>query len=224
MKQQLIFDLESAPKMTRDTFFEAPSNRLAVATVDNWKNWPSNKLILTGPKGSGKTHLAQIWAAESGATIMKARDLNAADIDQLCKASIAIEDAHEIGANRASEDALFHLHNLCLANGFSLLITGIEAPLRWGISLPDLLSRLQGTTTIGLEAPDDALLAAVLVKLLSDQQINSDPKLISYITKRMERSFEAAHNLIRALDQESLSKSKPLTLKLAAEVLDRIEE
>ncbi|MGB0960391.1 MAG: chromosomal replication initiator DnaA [Halocynthiibacter sp.] len=224
MKQQLIFDLESAPKMTRDTFFVAPSNRLAAATVDNWENWPSSKLVLTGPKGSGKTHLTHIWAEETGATILSARDLESTDIQSICTGPIAVEDIPAIAGNGPAEDALFHLHNLCLANGHALLMTGVEAPLRWGILLPDLLSRLQGTTSIGLDAPDDTLLTAVLVKLLSDQQINSDPKLIAYITKRMERSFEAAHNLIRALDQESLSKSKPLTLKLAADVLDRIAD
>lgn len=207
--------------MGRDAFFVAPSNAMALALVDNWQNWAGGKLVLTGPQGSGKTHLAHVWANMADARIIAASDLAEADVPTLAQGAIAVEDIPQIATDDAAQTALFHLHNLTLAQGQRLLMTGTGPVAQWGLSLPDLMSRVRGTTEITLAPPDDALLAAVLVKLLADRQLTPKPDLIPYLLKRMDRSFSAALEITRRLDAASLVLKRPLTRALAAQVLDK---
>lgn len=219
MAEQLSFDLPSKPALGRDDFFIAASNRLAVSTVENSGAWPSGKLILSGPVGSGKTHLAHVWAAQTGSRIIPAADLSADLVPDLCHSGVVIEDVPQIGADPSAQDALFHLHNLLLANGQLLLMTGKGSPRHWAMSLPDLQSRLDGTQTVALEAPDDALLAAVLAKLFADRQITPKPDVIPFLMTRMERSFDAAQRLVATLDQATLTEGRNLTRRFASQLL-----
>ncbi len=219
MAEQLSFDLPGKTALGREDFFVAPSNALAVATVENSKSWPSGKLILCGPVGSGKTHLAHVWAGQTGATIIPATDLTADNVPDLSGSSLVIEDVHVIASNPDTQDALFHLHNLVLASGHLLLMTGVGTPRHWAMSLPDLQSRLEGTQTVALDAPDDALLAAILAKLFADRQITPRPDVIPFLVNRMERSFEAAQRLVAALDQAALAEGRSLTRRFASQLL-----
>lgn len=222
MAEQLGLGLPARTARGREDFLVAPSNALAAQLIDGWHDWPMGKLLLTGPKGAGKTHLAHVWAQASGAQIIDAPDLAQADIPTLAQGPMAVENVDTIATNAAAQTALFHLHNLLRAEGQPLLLTGTGPVSQWGIELPDLKSRLDGTTTAALEAPDDALLAAVLAKLLADRQLQVGPALIPYLTSRMERSFAAATSLIDALDRESLARKRPLSRQLAAEVMDKL--
>ena len=208
--------------MGRDAFFVSPANAVALAMIDDWRGWPSGKLVLSGPEGSGKTHLAHVWAEMAGARIVGAKALGEEAVPELASGPVAVEDVPEIAGNAGSETALFHLHNLALAQGQPILFTGTGDPGSWPITLPDLKSRLQGTSVAMLEAPDDALLSALLVKLLDDRQLTPKPNLIPYLLGRMERSFAGAIALIDRLDAASLAQKRPLTRQLAAEVLDNL--
>ncbi len=225
MAQQLTFDLPVRPALGREDFFVSPSNAVAVSLIDAWRDWPQRKLLLCGPKGAGKSHLAQVWIANSGATRLEAGDLAAADIPALltgCSA-LAIEDVDQIAGNIAAENALFHLHNLMLAEGGTLLMTARGAPLHWGLSLPDLQSRLQGTQVATLAPPDDALLAALLVKLFADHQLTVTPTLIPYLVARVERSFVAAQELVVDLDRSALATGRKVSEKLASELIEKAQ-
>ena len=142
MAQQLGLDLPSVPALGRADFLVAPSNAVAVAMIERWRDWSGGKLMLTGPEGAGKTHLAHVWAGLSNGHIVSARDLAGSDIPALAGAPVAVEDVPEIAGDPVAETALFHLHNLALAEGHALLLTGTGAPGHWGITLPDLTSRL----------------------------------------------------------------------------------
>ena len=159
MIRQLAFDLPLTEAMTRESFYPAPSNAVALQTVERWQDWPGRKLLLLGPEGSGKTHLAHVWARMTGAVILTTPELADADPAALARRPVVVEDADRIGDN---ETALFHLHNLVTEAG-ALLMTARTPPRDWGLILPDLASRMQATQTVRLEAPDDALLSAVLV-------------------------------------------------------------
>ena len=216
MTRQLTFDLPVRPALGRGDFFVSPANALAVAQIDIG-TWPGNKLLLVGPAGSGKSNLAQVWATECGAVILDARSLPETPPEAR---AVVVEDADHIAGDRDAETALFHLHNHVLSTGGRLMITGESAPRRWGITLPDLASRLEATTVAELLPPDDALLSAVLVKLFADRQITVSPSLIPWLVKRMDRSFEAAREMVSALDARALSKGKPISQAIAREVLD----
>jgi len=216
--RQLAFDLPSSEAMTRDHFFVAPSNALALQMAEAWRDWPGRKLLLVGPEGAGKSHLAHIWAALADAVILSAETLSTVDIASLTGHSVVVEDADQIGH---AEAQLFHLHNLATTTG-ALLLTARTPPRDWGLSLPDLKSRMQATPIAQLDAPDDALLSAVLVKLFSDRQVAVPANLIPFLVSRMPRSVGAARALVTALDARALAAGRPITRALAGEVLDSL--
>ena len=215
MIRQLAFALPNAEALTREDFFVAPSNALALQTVEGWQDWPGRKLLLIGPEGAGKTHLAHVWAALSGAAIVTGADLAQTDVAALAGRPVLVDDADRIGP---AEAQLFHLHNLA-TSGAALLLTARTPPRDWGLTLPDLISRMQATQIARLEAPDDALLSAVLVKLFADRQVTVPSNLISYLITRMPRSIGAARTLVADLDARALAAGRPITRALAGEVL-----
>jgi len=224
MAEQLTFDLPAVEARGLGDFFVSPSNQAAYSMIEGWQAWPGNKLILSGPAGSGKTHLAHVWAGLSGAHILRAADLEEADIQALAGQCAMVEDAEDVAGDAGLENALFHLHNLVLAEGGSLLVTARGAPSRWGLALPDLASRMKAAPIATLQTPDDMLLAVVLVKLFSDRQITVPPNLITYLTLRMDRSLAAASKLVARLDALALAENRPVTRALAARVLDNRDE
>lgn len=220
MTRQLILDLPPEPRLTREDFCLAPSNSLALAAIDGWRSWPNRKMLLVGPQGAGKSHLAQIWAADAGAVLIFATDLATADIAALgTHGVVGVEDAEKLAGNPDAEAGLFHLHNLLAASGM-LLVTTKSTPRDWGLALPDLTSRMQATALTRLAPPDDALLSAVLAKLFSDRQLAVPANLIPYLITRMDRSIAAARILVAALDARALSQHRPITRTLAGEILE----
>lgn len=219
-EQQLAFDLPGRDAFARADFFATPANAAALAAMDGWQGWPMGRMLLTGPAGAGKTHLARIWAVETGAVVVAARDLAHADLPALAaQRAVVIEDAETLPPD--GESALFHLHNMLHGTGH-LLITAASPPRDWPVSLPDLISRMQAMPATRLDAPDDALLSAVLVKLFADRQVAVPAAMISYLTLRMERSLHTARQLVAALDARALARGTPITRGLAAEVLDNV--
>jgi chromosomal replication initiation ATPase DnaA len=219
MTRQLSFDLPRKIARGRDDLFVSPANALAVAVIENPAAWPGGKLVLTGPAGSGKTHLAHVWAAASGARIIAARDLTDAMVPDLAHGPLAVEDVPAIAGDPTAEAALFHLHNLGLAEGHPLLLTGRPDPSRWGLTLPDLRSRIEAAQVATLSPPDDALLAAVLAKLFADRQVIPKPDLIPYLIDHMERSFEAAATMVDRLDHAALTEARTISRSLAVRML-----
>ena len=220
MIQQLTFDLPTDSRMTRADFRLSPANALAWAAVDTWQDWPNRKMLLAGPAGAGKSHLAQIWATDARALLVPASQLAGADIPGLAAhGMIAVDDADTLAGDPAAEAALFHLHNLLAVSGH-LLITAKTPPRDWGLTLPDLASRMQATALTRLEPPDDALLTAVLAKLFGDRQLAISANLIPYLVVRMDRSIAAARALVEALDSRALSQHRPITRAMAGEILD----
>jgi chromosomal replication initiation ATPase DnaA len=223
MPRQLSFDLPVRTALGRGDFFVSPANATALAMIESWQNWPARKLLLLGPRGAGKTHLAHVWAAQSGARLLSARDLASADIPGLATGPLAVEDCAELAGDPEAETALFHLHNLALAEGHPLLFTAAAPPRDWGLTLPDLASRMQGTPSVAIAPPDDALLTALLMKLFTDRQLSPAPALLPYLTARIDRSFAAAQATVDALDAAALEAGKPLTVPFARRVLDRAD-
>ncbi len=220
MPRQLAFDLPVRPALGRGDFLVAAPNALALATVEGG-DWPQGKLVLAGPEGAGKTHLAHVWAEATGAAVIPAAALAEADIAALAATgAVAVEDADRIAGDRAAEAALFHLHNLLLAEGGRLLLTARAAPGHWGLALPDLASRIAAAGLATIAPPDDTLLSAVLVKLFADRQITVPAALIPWLVARMDRSFAGAAALVAALDAHALAEGRPVGRALAQAVLD----
>lgn len=218
-RQQLALDLPGHPAQGREDFFAAPSNATALAMVERWPDWIPPKLVVTGPQGCGKSHLVAVWAGRSGGTVLEARGLEQVDIASLT-GPVAVEDADRCAGNPAAERVLFHLHNHVLEAGGSILLTGRARVVDWGIALPDLASRLLAAGSVAMAEPDDALFAAIIVKLFEDRQLIVAPDLISYVVTRIDRSYAEAARVVALLDRAALSKRRRVTRALAVEVLN----
>lgn len=220
MTRQLVLDLPVRSARGREDFFVSPANAQALAALDGWADWPQGKAVLCGPAGAGKSHLAQVWAEATGATVLPASALVSANLPHLARGPVAVEDAGPIGGDRAAETALFHLHNLMAEGRRPLLVTAASPPRDWGLTLPDLASRMQAAPLIRLDPPDDTLLRAVLVKLFADRQVQVAPQVIDYLIPRMTRSLAAAGALVAALDARALAEGRPITRAMAADWFD----
>lgn len=218
MAQQLILDLPIRTSLDRGDFFVSEVNQLALARLEEPTTWPNGKLVLVGPEGAGKTHLAHIWAEQEGARLVQPPDLERLDIGKL-DGSVALDDADRIEGT--AERALLHLHNQVAASGHSLLLTARRVPRYWKVGLPDLRSRMEATDMVRIDAPDEALLAAVLMKLFADRQNAVTPSAISWLTRHMDRSFAEAQRIVAAIDGRALAERRKVTRDLAAEVLDK---
>lgn len=216
--RQLSLGLALPAAMTRADFMEAPSNALALNAIEDPGGLPAGKLVLTGPPGAGKTHLLRIWVQRGNALRVTTNDLAQAMRPLLGLppgARVAIDDAQAVAGRPAEEEALFHLHNHLASSGGALLMTACRPVRDWGLTLPDLASRLNAATHVALAPPDDALLAAVLVKLFNDRQIRVQPSLIDYLLPRMERSLAAARQLVAQLDAMAMASARPVNRHLA---------
>ena len=224
--RQLAFDLDPAENFSREDFLRGAGNAAALELVESWPHWPARAVALIGPEGSGKSHLAAIWASLSGARRLASAALEEAGVPAaLSTGALAIErgdvrDPRDLQhSGDLDERAMFHLLNLAREQQAFLLLTARSAPAGWQIALPDLASRLRALPVVNLAAPDDAMLRAVLVKLFADRQLEVDDGLVTYLMVRIERSFAAAQAVVAALDREALRRQRPVTRALASEVL-----
>lgn len=209
--RQLVLEIAPRPAFGREDFLVSPSNEAAFAHLENWPAWPDPVTLLVGPGGVGKSHLAAVWARSAGATSLSPTDPQTLPPD----GPVLVDDAHLL----RDETALFHLINLVGERGTSLLLTASRPPESWPVLLPDLLSRLRRATRIQIAPPDDELIRAVLVKLLIDRQLLVDTSVVEYIARRIDRSLDAAREIVRRLDVEALSGGRRISRGLAAEVL-----
>lgn len=217
---QLPLDFAHLSADSREDLIVSDPLSAAVSIVDGWPQWPSPWVVLAGPTGSGKSHLAAIWADRSQAVRISAL---ADDADALAAAAsgpVLIEDVDRTGFD---ETALFHLMNTVRANSTFMLVTTRLWPAAWNVRLPDLASRLKAATIVEIGEPDDELLAQVLVKLFADRQITPDDRVIAYLVARMERSLEAARWIVGRIDERALARKGAVSRALAAEVLAEME-
>ena len=217
--RQLAFALPHAESLTRDNFLEGPANASALALVDAWPEWPNRTMLLVGPEGSGKSHLAAIWAEQAGARATSAHVLSADSVPaELATGALVVED---LRAAAFDERALFHLLNLAREDEAYVLITARQPPAALEIELRDLRSRLRAVPLVSVLPPDDHLFRALIVKFCADRQLAVDEHVVSYLATRLERSYAAVRQAIELLDAEGLRLGRPVTRALAAELLGK---
>ncbi len=219
---QLPLALPYRTALDGDDFFVAPSNDAAVAWIDRWPGWPGGITLLCGPQGSGKSHLAAVWAARADAvTILVNTQAPALADNSLSLArnrkNIVLEQA-DVLTGTASETTFFHLINTIREVGGSLLLTARRPVGQWDTKLPDLSSRLRALPQVTLVEPDEALMAAVLVKLFNDRQLKVGAELITYLVPRLDRSFSALRSAVDSLGSSALAEGRAVTIPLARRV------
>ncbi|ABD07196.1 regulatory inactivation of DnaA Hda protein [Rhodopseudomonas palustris HaA2] len=215
--RQLALDLPHAESLSREDFLEGTANSSALRLIESWPDWPNRIMLLVGPEGSGKSHLASIWAEQAGARSTSAQALTAANVPgELATGALVVED---LTPGSFDERALFHLINLAREDEAYVLITARLAPAAFPADLRDLRSRLRAVPVVTLLPPDDALFRALIVKFCADRQMSIDANLVGYLANRIDRSFAAARQTVERLDTEALRLGRPVTRALAADVL-----
>lgn len=216
-QRQLVLDLGHDASYAREDFICGEANATALALIERWPDWPARAMFVAGPEGSGKSHLAAIWAARADARGIAAASLGEADLpDLLATGALVIEDLEP--GEGLDERALFHLLNLVREEKAHLLITARTPPAGWPVSIPDLASRLRALPVVALARPDEKLLRALLIKLAADRQIVIDDSVVNYLVVRIERSFAGVQSAVARLDHAAMQQKRPVTRALAAEL------
>lgn len=222
-REQIPLDLPHEPGYAVGDFIASDCNLAPRALVEDWANWPNRAAAIWGAAGGGKTHLAHIWAAATGARLLDLPAFREIDLAALVDPVMVALDLGEADLAASDERPLFHLLNMARERRGALLILARRAPARWRTALPDLASRLRALPAAEATAPDDGLFAAVLAKHFADRQLVVDRQTIDYLTLRAERSFAAAAALSERLDRAALARRRKINVKLAGEVLGEIE-
>ncbi len=221
MGRQLPLDLQYRPALEREDFLIGPGNATAIGWIDRWPNWPTVALVLQGPRGSGKTHLASVWRALSAGWLASGESLTNDGVPALLeRGAIGVIEA----ADTAPEEPLLHLFNVVAERGGHLLLTAQQAPAHWNTMLPDLRSRLKAQPVATLAIPDDALFKAVLTKLFADRRLPVGSDVIDFLAVRFERSFEAAGSIVARLDRAAFAQKRRVTVPFARLVLQDLSE
>jgi chromosomal replication initiation ATPase DnaA len=218
--RQLPLDLGHSTGYSRDDLVVSEANRQAVALIDRWPDWPATVVVLAGPAGSGKSHLASIWREGTGAAVLDPERIETDAAALEAGRPALIDDADRSGLD---EQGLFHLINAARAAGTHVLLTARRFPAAWGVRLPDLMSRLRAAATVEIHEPDDLLLAGVITKLFADRQIEVDPNVVQFLVRRIERSLATAIRIVDRLDRVALEQKTRITRGLAADTIDAID-
>jgi chromosomal replication initiation ATPase DnaA len=213
--RQLPLPLPHAPHYSAADFLEAPSNAEALAWLDRTADWPQLRLALWGAPGSGKTHLLHLWAARQGGVVLSGAGLKATPPEQ----PLAIDEA-----DAAPEHPLLHLLNAAAEARLPVLLAGRVAPARWPVALPDLASRLRAITSVEIGPAEDALLRALLARLLAERQLAVAAEVQDWLALRLPRCPGAVRAAVARLDHLALAAGRPVTRALAAMVLASLAE
>jgi len=220
--RQFTLDFPHRPSFSGDDFLVAPANQAAIDWIDKWPEWPHHALAVSGPRGSGKTHLSHVFMSRSNAVPVELNPTDPIDIRSVIRdhSALVIDNANSV-AGTAAEEHLFHLLNVIREENRTALLLSDTPPARWSVNLPDLQSRLNAIPHVAITAPDDALIAALVVKLFHDRQLRVDSAIVDYLLTRTDRSFEAIRVIVARIDEAALREHRNITIPLIRQVLDQ---
>tara|TARA_B100000003_G_scaffold29976_1_gene23979 strand:+ start:966 stop:1640 length:675 start_codon:yes stop_codon:yes gene_type:complete len=216
IRNQDIISFNYEQNFKDDDFYVSKSNKHIFDLLNNWPRWEKNFLNISGKKFSGKSHLVNIFLNKFKGIKFKAKLFNNDDLKQIkLHQNIVVEDLDK----EIDEKLFYTLFNIIDQDNKYLIVTTIDPIVNFKFELDDLNSRSKNFLLQNIEKPDDELIFALLLKNLSDRQITLEKKLIDYIIKKIDRSYDKIFDFIYKIDEISLKKKKPIDLKIIKEVL-----
>ncbi|RZI45353.1 HdaA/DnaA family protein [Candidatus Finniella inopinata] len=214
---QLILPLAPSTNFSRQAWIQDASNQQAAAWVNQWPDWPAPRIVCVhGEEGSGKTHLAHLWADQAKGVHMDATQAAEKSPYETftTKQPIALDDVEAV----ADQEWLFHFYNFIQDTGGSALLLATTPPSRWGVTLPDLSSRLQTIISVEILRPDEHALKAIMIKQFRDRGLIVKPEVVDYLLKLSERSFAQTNRWVLELDRVAATKGRSITIPLIREI------
>ena len=203
--RQEIFKFEQSSSFNKDDFFVSECNYFAFNLVKSWPDWEKKILNIYGERKSGKSHLSEIFLENKKGIKILAKDFNKKIFDIIKDyENVVIEDFNE----KFDEETTYSLIDVIEKENKYLLITSLKALNVIDTKLKDLKSRFKNILLAKIDKPDDDLIYALILKNFSDNQIILDKKLISFICKRIPRSYDKISEFICTIDEISLKKKK----------------
>ena len=215
--RQLIFNFKKDESFNKNDFFISESNYFAYELISSWPKWEKKIINIYGEKNSGKSHLVEIFCLKNKGIKFEAKKFKEDCFDKLKIYQNIILENFDINLN---ESLIYSLLDTLEKQNKFVLITSKVPVNSLNIKLKDLRSRLKNCLFAEIKKPDDLLIEALIAKNLSDYQINLDSKLVDFICKRITRSYEKISQFICTINEISLKKKKPISIKIIKDILD----
>ena len=213
---QLLLNFEYKQNFKDEDFYVSSSNYYAFKLVNSWPKWEKNFLNICGEKYSGKTHLTNIFIKKFKGIKIEANLFENKNLNEIKIYENIILDNFE---QNIDENLIYSLFNVIDQDNKYLIINSLNPINEMNFKLNDLKSRTKNCLVAKIDKPDDELMFALILKNFSDRQIVIDKKLINFIIKRVDRSYDKIFEFIYKIDQISLKKKKPIDFKIIKEVL-----
>jgi chromosomal replication initiation ATPase DnaA len=215
---QLIFKFPFKTNYFEEDFYVSANNFEAYKLIESWPKWSSKFVNIFGPSGCGKTHLANIFKQKINSFFIKASDLNNDSLSAIKIKECLIIDDYK---NNVDEKLFYSILNQCLLSNQYIIINSLKSIQSFEFKLNDLKSRFSSFVAIGIGLPTDELIKVIISKNFSDKQVKIDEKLLVYILKNIDRSYEGIFDLIDKLDNFSLSTGKSININLIKKALNK---
>jgi len=215
---QLLLDFDYEQNFKDDDFYVGKSNFYSFEMISKWPKWEKNFLNISGEKFSGKTHLTNIFLKKFNGIRIESNLLNNENLKNIKPYQNIVLENLDLDIN---QKLIYTLFNIIDQDNKFLIITSLKPIAEMDFKLKDLKSRTKNCLLAKIEKPDDELMFALILKNLSDRQITLDKKLIDFIIKRIERSYDKIFEFIYKIDKISLKKKKPIDFKIINEALEK---
>ncbi len=219
MSEQLLLNFPFKKSYLSQDFYVSKNNFNAFKLIESWPKWSSRFVNIFGPKGCGKTHLANILMSKIQCILISAMNINHEILDQYKTKECLIIDNFN---NDINENLLYSIINMAIQDNKYLIISSMVSLKNFNTKLEDLNSRFSSFIDIGIGLPSDDLVRVILTKNFSDKQIQISKKNIEYILKNIDRSYEKINLFAASIDNLSLAKAKPINLQLIKKVLQNL--
>jgi DnaA family protein len=167
-------------------------------------------VYLWGEKGSGKSHLLQAMAAQSGdAHYAVSAVPEAASV-------VAVDDVEAL--DDAAQIALFELYNRMREQGGLLLVSGTQAPAHLSLR-DDLRTRLGWGLVYQVHALSDEEKGEALRKHAGARGFVLPPEVVQYLLRHGRRDLPSLLQVLDSLDEQCLRLKRVASVPLLKEIM-----
>jgi DnaA family protein len=224
---QIPLQLEPRRPDRFDDFIAGP-NENTLAAVRQLLNEPGGSLFLSGPDGSGKSHLLNALCHEARANGLAAFYIAPKRLPEEAAASleglqvldlVCVDDLDSVAGNPVWENALFACFNEVRTAQGRLIVSSKQPLASIKFHLPDLASRMAWGVRQNLRLPDDGGKLEILQQRAVALRIDLPDDVQNYLLKYSKRDMSSLLLALERLKDAAFAGKRKITVPLAREVL-----